>query len=148
MRGGIKTMRTLSERMRDLSRQMSELNEQMKQLAEPTLSDYDLLPYIWSEFVAFSEHHGHNPMAVYERQKFLYASMLLYNPRALLGERMIDGLRVALSDAIGVSGTVISNNIRDVRFFYENYGEFSTEVDYFCAEISEKLQGHRASKRS
>lgn len=148
MRGRIKTMRTLSERMRDLSRQMSELNEQMNQLAEPTLSDYDLLPYIWSEFVAFSKHHGHNPMAVYERQKFLYVVLLLYDPKAITGNKLISGLRDSIATLTGVSRTSISDNIRNVGFLYDNYQEFSTEVDYFCAEISEKLQGHRTSKRS
>lgn len=147
MRSSVEEMKRLSELIGRINRQLAVLNRQLNKLAKPILTDYSLLPYIWSEFISFSKKKGHNPMTVYERQKFLFASMMLFYPKAIIGRRMGGGLRAALSEAIGVTGFVISNNIRDVRILYDNYKDFSRDVDYFCAEICEKL-GKKLPRRS
>lgn len=141
-------MRSRIKQMESLSTQIGRLNRRLARLAKPRLTDYDLLPYLWSEFVEFSKSRGNAPGQVYERQKFLYVMMMLYCPMALIGRNMYGGLREALSDVIGVTGYVISNNLRDVRFLYANYKDFSADVEYFYDEIIGKLEGTRKPEGS
>lgn len=148
MRSSVEEMKHLSERISGLNRQLAVLNRQLNKLAKPILTDYSLLPYIWAEFISFSKDRGHKPLSsVYERKKFLCSVLMLFCPLSLVGRRMKSSLRKALRDATMVGETTISDNIRDVGFYYETYKDFSRDVDYFCAEICEKL-GKKLPRRS
>lgn len=138
-------MRSRIMQMKRITHQIDELNGQLGALSRPRLTDYGLLPYIWSEFVEFCKKNGKSPAQVYERQKFLYVVLLLYCPQTLIGRKLKGGLRKALSEEIGVKGESISDNIRNVVIIYNNYGDFSRDVDYFYDEISEKLGAQRPS---
>lgn len=142
-------MRMWIEQMRFIYGQLTTRNRQLNELTKPTLTDYGLLPYIWSEFVAFSKSKGHKPLSsAYERKKFLFVVLMFYSPLSIVGGRLKNGLRDALINTIGkVKGATISYNLRNVDFYYENYKDFSSEVDYFCAEICEKL-GKKLPRRS
>lgn len=141
-------MRSRIKQMEQIAHQIDELNGRLGTLSKPILTDYSLLPYLWSQFVEFSKGRGNAPGQVYERQKFLYVVLLLYCPVALIGRKMRGGLREALSDVISVTGYVISNNLRDVRFLYANYKDFSADVEYFYDEIIGKLEGMRKPEGS
>jgi hypothetical protein len=141
-------MRSRIKQMEQIAHQIDELNGRLGTLSKPILTDYGLLPYLWSQFVEFSKGRGNAPGQVYERQKFLYVVLLLYCPVALIGRRMRGGLRNAISEAIDVAGASISDNVKNVGFLYGNYRDFSRDVDYFYNEIIGKLEGMRKPEGS
>lgn len=145
MRSRVRQMERLGGQIEHLEKQLAGLKGQLAKVSAPILTDYALLPYIWASFVDFSKRHGHDPQTVYERRKFLFVALVLYDPMALVGKRIRQGLRKKLARAMDISDmTQISHSLRNVLFFYDTYRDFSREVDYFYIEISERLQASQS----
>ena len=79
------------------------------------------------------------------RREFLFIVLVLFAPRALVGDRLPNGIRSALSAALpDVSPCVISNNIADATFFYRHYKVFRQEVERLYAHVLGRLEEKEA----
>ena len=67
--------------------------------------------------------------------------MYLFSPSSLAGGKMTAGLREQMSRVLGVqSKSTISDNCTDVVFLYQNYGDFSVELEYFEIEFVYRIK--------
>ena len=129
--------------LRTIREQKSRLSERENELSSPILSDIYLLPEIYSLFCDALEERDCAPKidSVYQRKKFLFISLFLFAPSVLAGGRLPNGIRAELSKIFpDVSPCVISNNISDVVFIYQQYKDFRQDIDYLYAEIVKRLR--------
>lgn len=129
--------------LRTIREQKSRLSERENELSSPILSDIYLLPEIYSLFCDALEGRDCAPKidSVYQRKKFLFISLFLFAPSVLAGGRLPNGIRAELSKIFpDVSPCVISNNISDVVFIYQQYKDFRQDIDYLYAEIVKRLR--------
>lgn len=129
--------------LRTIREQKSRLSERENELSSPILSDIYLLPEVYSLFCDTLEERDCAPKidSVYQRKKFLFISLFLFAPSVLAGGRLPNGIRAELSKIFpDVSPCVISNNISDVVFIYQQYKDFRQDIDYLYAEIVKRLR--------
>lgn len=82
-----------------------------------------------------------NIESVTQRKKFLFIILFLFAPSVLAGGRLPNGVRAELSKVFPeISPCVISNNIADVSFIYQNYKDFRQDIDYLYTEIVKRLR--------
>lgn len=129
--------------LRTIREQKSRLSERENELSSPILSDIYLLSEVYSLFCDALEERDCAPKidSVYQRKKFLFISLFLFAPSVLAGGRLPNGIRAELSKIFpDVSPCVISNNISDVVFIYQQYKDFRQDIDYLYAEIVKRLR--------
>ena len=129
--------------LRTIREQKSRLSERENELSSPILSDIYLLSEVYSLFCDALEERDCAPKidSVYQRKKFLFISLFLFAPSVLAGGRLPNGIRAELSKIFpDVSPCVISNNISDVVFIYQQYKDFRQDIDYLYTEIVKRLQ--------
>ena len=129
--------------LRTIREQKSRLSERENELSSPILSDIYLLSEVYSLFCDALEERDCAPKidSVYQRKKFLFISLFLFAPSVLAGGRLPNGIRAELSKIFPyVSPCVISNNISDVVFIYQQYKDFRQDIDYLYTEIVKRLQ--------
>ena len=78
-----------------------------------------------------------------QRKKFLFIVLFLYAPSSLAGGRLPNGIRAELANVFpDVSPCVISNNIADVSFIYQQYKNFRQDIEYIYRRVIEKLKAN------
>ena len=76
-----------------------------------------------------------------QRKKFLFIVLLLYTPSSLAGGQLPNGIRVELANVFStVSPCVISNNIADVYFIYQQCKDFLQDIGFVYCRILEKIK--------
>ena len=123
--------------------QKSRLSELENELASPILSDTSMISEIYSIFCKVLSERDCPPKTdnVYQRKKFLFIVLFLFAPSVLAGGRLPNGIRAKLARIFPeVSPCVISNNIADVSFIYQNYKDFRQDIDYLYTEIVKRLR--------
>ena len=117
------------------------LSEEEESLSKPVLTDRKLISEIYQIFKKVVSKRNCPPMfdSVTQRKKFIFIILYLYSPNTLAGGKMPKGLRDDISKALNFhSPCTISNNCADVCFLYQNYSDFSREVeDIFKAVMKE-----------
>ncbi|RHT78644.1 hypothetical protein DW736_18185, partial [Coprobacillus sp. AM28-15LB] len=79
--------------------------------------------------------------SVTQRKKFIFIILYLFSPSSLAGGKMASGLRPEIAKVLGVqSECTISDNCADVVFLYQNYGDFSGDIEYLYTEIVNRLK--------
>ena len=79
--------------------------------------------------------------SVTQRKKFIFIILYLFSPSSLAGGKMTAGLREEMSRVLGIqSKSTISDNCADVVFLYQNYGDFSGDIEYLYIEIVNRLK--------
>ena len=79
--------------------------------------------------------------SVTQRKKFIFIILYLFSPSSLAGGKMTAGLREEMSKVLGIqSKSTISDNCADVVFLYQNYGDFSGDIEYLYTEIVNRLK--------
>ncbi len=128
--------------LQTIRKQKSNLSERERELTTPILTDFSLIPEIYSQFKAILGNMEPEPFAESptQRKKFIFIILCLYAPSALAGGKMPSGLREGLAKTLNInSRTVISDNCSDVVFWYNNYESFKNDVDYLYNKISLKI---------
>ena len=116
-------------RLKKIRIEKSELSEEENILTSPILKDKSLIHEIYKIFV------------VTQRKKFIFIILYLFSPSSLAGGKMTAGLREEMSRVLGVqSKSTISDNCTDVVFLYQNYGDFSGDIEYLYTEIVNRLK--------
>ena len=68
-------------------------------------------------------------------------SLILFAPSVLAGGRLPNGIRAEIAGVFpDVSPCVISNNIADVSFIYQQYKDFRQDIEYLYNQIIERLK--------
>lgn len=129
--------------LKSIREQKSRLSEREQELSLPVLTDFSLIPEIYSWFreILTGMDCPPNPESVTQRKKFLFIILFLFAPSVLAGRRLSNGGRAALSEVFNdLSPCVISNNLSDVVFIYQQYKDFRQDIEYLYNKILERLK--------
>ncbi len=130
-------------RLRKIRIEKSELSEEENALTLPMLSDKTLIREVYKTFVEILNERGCPPNidSVTQRKKFIFIILYLFSPSSLAGGKMAAGLREEMSKVLDIqSKSTISDNCADVVFLYQNYGNFSRDIEYLYTEIVNRLK--------
>ena len=129
--------------LKAIREQKSRLSERERELSSALLQDASLIPeiYSWFKDIVAEADHSPNPDGVMQRKKFLFIVLFLYTPSSLAGGRLPNGIRAELAKLFpDVSPCVISNNIADVSFIYQQYRNFRKNIEHIFSDILKKLK--------
>lgn len=129
--------------LKSIREQKSRLSERENELAEPMLTDLSMIPRIYEWFKDILSARDCPPRleSVTQRKKFLFIILFLYSPSTLAGGRLQNGVRAALRKVFpDIAPCVISNNIADITFIYQNYKDFRSDVEEIYEEIRRRLE--------
>ena len=129
--------------LKSIREQKSRLSERENELSSPILTDFSLIPelYTWFKELLAGMACPPNPESVTQRKKFLFIVLFLFAPSVLAGGRLPNGIRAEIAGVFpDVSPCVISNNIADVSFIYQQYKDFRQDIEYLYTEIVKRLQ--------
>lgn len=129
--------------LKSIREQKSRLSEREQELSLPILTDLSLIPeiYDWFKEVLSGMDYPSNPESVTQRKKFLFIVLFLFAPSVLAGGRLPNGIRAEIAGVFpDVSPCVISNNIADVPFIYQQYKDFRQDIEYLYNQIVEILK--------
>ena len=74
-------------------------------------------------------------------EKVSFHRVVPLRPSVLAGGRLPNGIRAEISGVFpDVSPCVISNNIADVSFIYQQYKDFRQDIEYLYCQIVERLK--------
>lgn len=129
--------------LKSIREQKSRLSEREQELSLPILTDFSLIPelYSWFKELLAGMACPPNPESVTQRKKFLFIVLFLFAPSVLAGGRLPNGIRAEIAGVFpDVSPCVISNNIADVSFIYQQYKDFRQDIEYLYSQIIERLK--------
>ena len=129
--------------LKSIREQKSRLSERERELSSPVLHDVSLIPEIYGWFKDILSDNCCTPCidSVLQRKKFLFIVLFLFAPSVLAGGRLPKGIRHEVSRVFPkISPCVISNNIADVAFIYQNYKDFRQDIDYLYTVIVNRLR--------
>lgn len=129
--------------LKSIREQKSRLSERETELSSPILTDLKLIPeiYTWFKEILSTANIHINSDNVSQRKKFLFIVLFLFAPSVLAGGRLPNGIRAEISGVFpDVSPCVISNNIADVSFIYQQYKDFRQDIEYLYNQIIERLK--------
>lgn len=130
-------------RLKKIRIEKSELSEEENALTAPILKDKSLIHETYKIFIELLNERGCPPNidSVTQRKKFIFIILYLFSPSSLVGGKMTAGLREEMSRVLEVqSKSTISDNCADVVFLYQNYGDFSGDIEYLYTEIVNRLK--------
>lgn len=130
-------------RLKKVRIEKAELSEEENVLTIPIFTDKGLISEIYKIFVDLLNEKGCPPCidSVHQRKKFIFIILYLFSPSTLAGGKMLCGLRAEMARVLGVqSECTISDNCADVVFLYQNYGDFSGDIDYLYTDIINRLK--------
>ena len=129
--------------LKSIREQKSRLSEREQELSSPVLTDFNLITEVYSWFKEILSDTGCHPNieSVTQRKKFLFIVLFLFAPSVLAGGRLPNGIRAEIARVFpDVSPCVISNNIADVSFIYQQYKDFRQDIEYLYNQILERLK--------
>lgn len=135
--------------LKAIREQKSRLSERENELSAPILTDFGLIPEVYSWFKEILSERSCPPNieSVTQRKKFLFIILFLFAPSVLAGGRLPNGIRAEISHVFpDVSPCVISNNITDVSFIYQQYKDFRQEIEFLYKQILERLKSKELIK--
>ena len=130
-------------RLKKIRIEKSELSEEENTLTSPILTEKSLIREVYHMFIEILSERGCPPNieSVTQRKKFIFIILYLFSPSTLAGGKTVYGIRSEIAKVIGIqSECTISNNCEDVVFLYQNYVDFSGDVEYLYAEIVNRLK--------
>lgn len=128
----------------DNIQEIKELREKLEglesKILKPTLTDFTHIPLLfdWYKSITGQIKDFYRSGSEY-KQVYLFVILMLYCPRSLSGGFMIYGLRQRLAIQLGLSPVHISNLIKDISFYYKQYGKFRDSCDLVLSEIQKLI---------
>lgn len=129
--------------LKSIREQKSRLSERESELSSPVIHDVSLIPeiYGWFKDILSDNCCPSCIDSVLQRKKFLFIVLFLFSPSVLAGGRLPNGIRHELSGVFPeISPCVISNNISDVVFLYQNYKDFRQDIECLYTGIMNRLR--------
>lgn len=129
--------------IKEVKQQKEELSKREAELSKPMLNDISFISELYEWFNEINEQRDCPPRRGCARLKkqFIFIVLFLYSPRTLSGGEIRRGVRDALAQVLSFkSPTGVSNLCTDIMFLYNNYKDFSSEVEHIYTEISSRLK--------
>lgn len=129
--------------LKAIREQKSRLSERENELSSPILTDFELIPEVYSWFKEILSERSCPPNieSVTQRKKFLFIILFLFAPSVLAGGKMKSGLREKLAMVLKIqSKSTISDNISSIVFIYQNYPTFRKDIEHLYIRIIERLK--------
>ena len=133
----VKEFSSIAE-IKSIREQKSRISERENELSRPMLQNEELISAIYGWFREILSEMALEPNieSVTQRTKFLFIILFLFAPSVLAGGRLPNGVRAELSKVFPeISPCVISNNIADVSFIYQNYKDLRHDIEYLYNQI-------------
>lgn len=130
-------------RLKKIRIEKSELSEEENNLTTPLLTNKSLINDIYQIFIEILNERDCSPNieSVNQRRKFIFIILYMFSPSSLAGGKTTHGVRKEMARALGIqSECTISNNCEDVVFLYQNYVDFSADIEYLYTEILNRLK--------
>lgn len=121
----------------------SRLSARESALSRPMMEDRSQIKHIYDIFKEVLSQRGCPPRigSVTQRKKFILLVLYLYAPGVLSGGRIAKGLRCYIAEATNVTAqNIISENLSDVVFLYQNTRKFSADFDMLFKKVTERLE--------
>lgn len=129
-------------KLKQIRAEKSDLSEKEQILSRPLMSDRSLIKEIYTKFTEVLNERCMPPVtgSVLQRKKFILIILYLYSPSTLAGGKMPKGLRDEICQTLGINSvSTISDNCADVVFLYQNYPDFSKDIDGLFAAVMERI---------
>ncbi|WP_106827659.1 hypothetical protein [Parabacteroides pacaensis] len=129
--------------LKTIREQKSRLSEREAELTQPMLTNLSMVEvlYEWFKEILAGRNCPPNIESVTQRKKFIFIVLYLYCPSALAGGKMVKGLREKLANVLGnIAPSVISDNVSNIVFFYQQYKNFRRDVEWAYSKIVSQLK--------
>lgn len=115
--------------IQEVSRKRKELMQQEAEATEPMLTDYTLIPTIYTYFCELFPIRQDQRNEVRRRREFMFVCITLFHPRTLLQKRTKAELLEAWCDLFpNVSRTRFSHDKENILAYYKIYKDFREHV--------------------
>lgn len=126
--------------IKTLHKQAEDAMARVEAAERPMLMDWSLIADAYYAFTAFVAEKGKSPDDYTKRRQFVFIILYLFAPKVLAGGKMPTGLRDRICDVLGLNArSALSNQVKDLMFFYQEYKDFRDGVNEAYAHIEEKL---------
>ncbi len=131
--------------LKKIREDIDNLKEYERGLAAPQIDDMSRIKEAYEVFIEILSDRDCSPNieSVTQRKKFIFIALYIFAPGVLIGDKMPKGFRKLLSDTLNIPGTLVSNNCDDIVFLYQNYRDFSADVENLYTEILQRLQSQK-----
>lgn len=127
-------------RIKVLYKQNDAIRESIAESEQPILKDWGLIPDMHRYFVEYMTSIGASPVDFTKRRQFVFVVLYLFAPRTLAGCKMPVGLRDRICSVLNLHArSSLSNQIRDLLFYYSEYRDFRRDTDDLYAYISDRI---------
>lgn len=99
--------------------------------SSPLLRDLSIIQDIYK--ILEENKKGH--VTANDRKVFIFVVVYLYAPSKLLGGKMPQGMRKAISKTMGVNSSYISRTCTELKILYSTYSDFRQEVDRLLSAV-------------
>ncbi|MDR2913683.1 MAG: hypothetical protein LBV74_02425 [Tannerella sp.] len=128
----------------ELQKEKDKIEQEIKDLTMPLLTDRKMISvvYEWFKDILSERDCPPDPASPYQRRKFLFIILMLYNPVFFTGEKMLSGLRRDIARCLNIKEeSVISANCSNVYFLYKHYKDFRGDIESIYSKILDRLKG-------
>lgn len=132
----------------ELQKERDKIEQKIRELTKPVLTDRMMIPviYEWFKEVLAERDCSPNPASPYQRKKFLFIILMLYDPVFFTGEKMLSGLRRDIARCLNINEkSVISANCANVYFLYKHYKDFRGDVESIYSKIRGMLERYNGN---
>ncbi|GAA6468110.1 hypothetical protein ACMSFO_09620 [Bacteroides thetaiotaomicron] len=130
------------EELKSIHEEKLRLMEREMALSTPLLTELEYIPMLYKWYCELSgcceESGGLNTD---QKGQFLFVILFLYSPIALVGGRIVNGVRDKLAQLFGfTSPSAVSNLCKSINSFYSTYRGYRKNVNQLCDEFMSRLK--------
>ena len=130
------------EELKSIHEEKLRLMEREMALSTPLLTELEYIPILYKWYCELSgcceESGGLN---AHQKGQFLFVILFLYSPIALVGGRIVNGVRDKLAQLFGfTSPSAVSNLCKSINSFYSTYKGYRKNVNQLCDEFMSRLK--------
>lgn len=126
--------------LKSIRGEKAKLSNREIKLCHPDISDIGMIPVVhewFREIIGLKE--GEQETTI-QRMKFIFIALFLFAPSSLVGGKMPDGMRKAISGLYpSLAPCVISNNKKSSLFFFELYRLYKSDIERIYEGIMRRL---------
>ena len=129
------------EELKSIHEEKLRLMEREMALSTPLLTELEYIPILYKWYCELSgccEEAG--VQNTDQKGQFLFVILFFYSPIALVGGRIVSGVRDKLAQLFGFTSPSAVSNLRDAISFYETYKGYRKTIDQLRDEFMSRLK--------
>ena len=129
------------EELKSIHEEKLRLMEREMALSTPLLTELEYIPMLYKWYCELSgccEEAG--VQNTDQKGQFLFVILFFYSPIALVGGRIVSGVRDKLAQLFGFTSPSAVSNLRDAISFYETYKGYRKTIDQLRDEFMSRLK--------